>query len=170
MRQITWLATLLNFKNLHLRLNNLTQLQMDDIVSFLRLTLFVVLLISCPLVPTSPCLQNMLISSWIPLLHYFSGACNPSWQIVGQRVYDVLKEYPRLRLTHGRKVLEVRPMIDWDKGKAVTFLLESLDKLDVIKGFAPTSGTNSDKDDHNGEQLMEYESQICSKEKEETCS
>ncbi|KAG5034753.1 hypothetical protein AAZX31_04G112200 [Glycine max] len=49
-----------------------------------------------------------------------------SWQIVGQRVYDVLKEYPRLRLTHGRKVLEVRPVIDWDKGKAVTFLLESL--------------------------------------------
>ncbi|XP_028223610.1 uncharacterized protein At3g06530-like [Glycine soja] len=37
--------------------------------------------------------------------------------------------------------------------------LKILDKLDVIKGFAPTSGTNSDKDDHNGEQLMEYESQ-----------
>ncbi|KAG4931431.1 hypothetical protein JHK82_048536 [Glycine max] len=36
----------------------------------------------------------------------------------------------------------------------------SKDKLYVIKGFAPTSGTNSDKDDHNGEQLMEYESQI----------
>ncbi|RDY12429.1 Trehalose-phosphate phosphatase A, partial [Mucuna pruriens] len=49
-----------------------------------------------------------------------------SWQIVGQRVIDVLKQYPRLRLTHGRKVLEVRPVIDWDKGKAVTFLLESL--------------------------------------------
>ncbi|KAG5060507.1 hypothetical protein JHK87_001536 [Glycine soja] len=38
--------------------------------------------------------------------------------------------------------------------------ITTLDKLDVIKGFAPTSGTNSDKDDHNGEQLMEYESQI----------
>ncbi|XP_020239005.1 trehalose-phosphate phosphatase A [Cajanus cajan] len=49
-----------------------------------------------------------------------------NWSIVGQRVYDVLKDYPRLRLTHGRKVLEVRPVIDWDKGKAVTFLLESL--------------------------------------------
>ncbi|KAH1248236.1 Trehalose-phosphate phosphatase A [Glycine max] len=49
-----------------------------------------------------------------------------SWQIVGQHVYDILKEYPRLRVTHGRKVLEVRPVIDWDKGKAVTFLLESL--------------------------------------------
>ncbi|KAG5052197.1 hypothetical protein JHK87_004395 [Glycine soja] len=34
------------------------------------------------------------------------------------------------------------------------------DKLDVIKGFAPTSGSNSDKDDHNGDQLMEDESQI----------
>ncbi|KAK7322447.1 hypothetical protein VNO77_25827 [Canavalia gladiata] len=49
-----------------------------------------------------------------------------SWNIVGQRVYNVLKDYPCLRLTHGRKVLEVRPVIDWDKGKAVTFLLESL--------------------------------------------
>ncbi|KAK4285134.1 hypothetical protein QN277_001875 [Acacia crassicarpa] len=49
-----------------------------------------------------------------------------NWKTVGQRVFDILKDYPRLRLTHGRKVLEVRPVIDWDKGKAVTFLLESL--------------------------------------------
>ncbi|XP_061369013.1 trehalose-phosphate phosphatase A-like [Gastrolobium bilobum] len=49
-----------------------------------------------------------------------------SWDMVGQCVHDVLKGYPRLRLTHGRKVLEVRPVINWDKGKAVTFLLESL--------------------------------------------
>lgn len=49
-----------------------------------------------------------------------------SWHIIAQRVHDVLKGYPRLRLTHGRKVLEVRPVINWDKGKAVEFLLESL--------------------------------------------
>ncbi|XP_020202180.1 trehalose-phosphate phosphatase A, partial [Cajanus cajan] len=49
-----------------------------------------------------------------------------SWDLVGQRVHDVLKEYPRLRLTHGRKVLEVRPVINWDKGKLVTFSLELL--------------------------------------------
>nr|KYP42975.1 putative glycosyl hydrolase Rv2006/MT2062 family [Cajanus cajan] len=55
-----------------------------------------------------------------------------NWSIVGQRVYDVLKDYPRLRLTHGRKVLEVRPVIDWDKGKAVTFLLESLGEFVVF--------------------------------------
>ncbi|CAN0842015.1 Probable trehalose-phosphate phosphatase G [Linum grandiflorum] len=49
-----------------------------------------------------------------------------NWPIIAQRVHDILKDYPRLRLTHGRKVLEVRPEIEWDKGKAVEFLLESL--------------------------------------------
>ncbi|KAI3792340.1 hypothetical protein L2E82_06217 [Cichorium intybus] len=49
-----------------------------------------------------------------------------SWLTVAQCVHDVLKDYPRLRLTHGRKVLEVRPVIDWDKGRAVEFLLETL--------------------------------------------
>ncbi|XP_073159018.1 trehalose-phosphate phosphatase A-like [Henckelia pumila] len=49
-----------------------------------------------------------------------------SWTTVGEYVNDILKKYPRLRLTHGRKVLEVRPVLNWDKGKAVEFLLESL--------------------------------------------
>lgn len=49
-----------------------------------------------------------------------------SWDEVAACVDDILKEYPHLRLTLGRKVLEVRPVIDWDKGKAVMFLLESL--------------------------------------------
>ncbi|XP_038688317.1 probable trehalose-phosphate phosphatase F isoform X2 [Tripterygium wilfordii] len=48
------------------------------------------------------------------------------WPTIAQLVHDILKSYPRLRLTHGRKVLEVRPMIDWNKGKAVEFLLDSL--------------------------------------------
>ncbi|KAL9163524.1 hypothetical protein ABFS82_06G046200 [Erythranthe guttata] len=53
-----------------------------------------------------------------------------SWASVGQAVEEILKEYPRLRLTHGRKVLEVRPILDWHKGKAVEFLLESLGLMD----------------------------------------
>ncbi|KAG4392325.1 hypothetical protein GLYMA_04G119700v4 [Glycine max] len=73
---------------------------------------------------TQPYLCHMLRSCFSIRIH--NQPVTKSWQIVGQRVYDVLKEYPRLRLTHGRKVLEVRPVIDWDKGKAVTFLLESL--------------------------------------------
>ncbi|CAH1420106.1 unnamed protein product [Lactuca virosa] len=49
-----------------------------------------------------------------------------SWTTVAQYVHDTLKQYSRLRLTHGRMVLEIRPVLKWDKGKAVEFLLESL--------------------------------------------
>ncbi|KAL2472002.1 putative trehalose-phosphate phosphatase G [Abeliophyllum distichum] len=70
-----------------------------------------------------------------------------SWPIVAQFVYDILKDYPRLRLTHGRKVLEVRPMIDWDKGKAVEFLLESLgfsSNQDVLPIYIGDDRTDED--------------------------
>ncbi|KAF9616724.1 hypothetical protein IFM89_032000 [Coptis chinensis] len=49
-----------------------------------------------------------------------------NWTTIAKSVHEILKGHPRLRLTHGRKVLEVRPVIDWDKGKAVEFLLDSL--------------------------------------------
>ncbi|KAK4355924.1 hypothetical protein RND71_024895 [Anisodus tanguticus] len=55
-----------------------------------------------------------------------------SWSVLAQCVHDVLREYPRLRQTHGRKVLEVRPVIEWDEGKAVEFFLESLGMLLMI--------------------------------------
>ncbi|KAM7516804.1 hypothetical protein LguiA_006387 [Lonicera macranthoides] len=48
------------------------------------------------------------------------------WTDLAEQVRSVLKDYPKLRLTQGRKVLEVRPTIKWDKGKALEFLLESL--------------------------------------------
>ncbi|KAL2343041.1 hypothetical protein Fmac_004326 [Flemingia macrophylla] len=48
------------------------------------------------------------------------------WNELAQQVRSVLKEYPKLRLNQGRKVLEIRPSIKWDKGKALEFLLESL--------------------------------------------
>ncbi|URE02397.1 glycosyl hydrolase [Musa troglodytarum] len=49
-----------------------------------------------------------------------------SWSSLFEQVRSVLKAYPKLRLTQGRKVLEIRPTIKWDKGKALEFLLESL--------------------------------------------
>ncbi|OIW02390.1 hypothetical protein TanjilG_04983 [Lupinus angustifolius] len=49
-----------------------------------------------------------------------------NWASLAQKVRSVLKEYPKLRLSQGRKVLEIRPSIEWDKGKALEFLLESL--------------------------------------------
>ncbi|KAL9242889.1 hypothetical protein vseg_016846 [Gypsophila vaccaria] len=70
-----------------------------------------------------------------------------SWPTIAQRVHDVLKNYPCLQLSHGRKVLEVRPVIDWDKGKAVEFLLESLGLTqsdDVLAIFIGDDRTDED--------------------------
>ncbi|GAU34374.1 hypothetical protein TSUD_217140 [Trifolium subterraneum] len=49
-----------------------------------------------------------------------------SWAALAEQVSLVLNEYPKLKLTQGRKVLEIRPTIKWDKGRALEFLLESL--------------------------------------------
>ncbi|KAE9609033.1 putative trehalose-phosphatase [Lupinus albus] len=49
-----------------------------------------------------------------------------SWAPLAEKVKLVLNKYPKLKLTQGRKVLEIRPTIKWDKGKAIEFLLHSL--------------------------------------------
>nr|XP_011460289.1 PREDICTED: probable trehalose-phosphate phosphatase C isoform X1 [Fragaria vesca subsp. vesca] len=49
-----------------------------------------------------------------------------SWDALAKQVSLVLDEYPELKLTQGRKVLEIKPDIKWDKGKALEFLLKSL--------------------------------------------
>lgn len=70
-----------------------------------------------------------------------------NWATVAQRVHETIKGYERLRLTHGRKVLEVRPRIDWNKGKAVEFLLESLglnDCDDVLPIYVGDDRTDED--------------------------
>lgn len=41
-------------------------------------------------------------------------------------VAEVGAQYPVLRMTGGRKVAELRPNIDWDKGKALHWLLEQI--------------------------------------------
>ena len=46
-----------------------------------------------------------------------------------QRCYELLEEHNTeglLRLTTGKKVLEVRPNIDWDKGRAVQWILRTM--------------------------------------------
>ncbi|CAN6478147.1 unnamed protein product [Victoria cruziana] len=48
------------------------------------------------------------------------------WAALSAEVGAILNGYPKLRVSEGRKVLEIRPIIKWDKGKALEFLLESL--------------------------------------------
>ena len=41
-------------------------------------------------------------------------------------VSEVLKEYPQVKQGGGKKVIEIRPAIDWHKGKAIEFLKKEL--------------------------------------------
>ncbi|CAH8254533.1 unnamed protein product [Arabidopsis lyrata] len=69
------------------------------------------------------------------------------WALVAEHVTSILSEYPKLRLTQGRKVLEIRPTIKWDKGKALEFLLESLgfaNSNDVLPIYIGDDRTDED--------------------------
>ncbi|KAM3226100.1 hypothetical protein ACQJBY_058654 [Aegilops geniculata] len=69
------------------------------------------------------------------------------WELVARLVNEVLEDFPALKVTNGRMVLEVRPVIDWDKGKAVEFLLQSLglsDSENVIPIYIGDDRTDED--------------------------
>ena len=54
---------------------------------------------------------------------------------VGRVVEEILAEHPdELKVTPGKMVYEIQPNIDWDKGKAVLYLLEALrlNREDVV--------------------------------------
>ncbi|CAI7856776.1 unnamed protein product [Closterium sp. NIES-54] len=48
------------------------------------------------------------------------------WEQQAEVVTQLVAQHPKLRTSHGRKVLEIRPVVDWDKGKAVSYLLTTL--------------------------------------------
>ncbi|MFA5780564.1 MAG: trehalose-phosphatase [Elusimicrobiota bacterium] len=53
------------------------------------------------------------------------------WRLVDKKylpklfvlVREIIRDNMRIRLTKGKKVWEIRPNVDWDKGKAVRFIL-----------------------------------------------
>lgn len=52
----------------------------------------------------------------------------PQESEVHKIVLDTVKRYPELAKAEGKKVIEIRPAIDWHKGKAVEFLKTELSK------------------------------------------
>lgn len=71
-------------------------------------------------------------------------------QKVKQSVEGILDDYPEdLKMTPGKMVYEVQPKLDWDKGKAVLYLLETLelDRDDVVPMYLG--------DDHTDEHAFE---------------
>ncbi|MGZ5398336.1 MAG: trehalose-phosphatase, partial [Mycobacterium sp.] len=62
-------------------------------------------------------------------------------------VDEILAAHPdRLKVTPGKMVYEIQPKIDWDKGKAVLYLLEALDldRDDVIPLYLGDDVTDED--------------------------
>ncbi|GJP81296.1 hypothetical protein CLOP_g11452 [Closterium sp. NIES-67] len=55
-----------------------------------------------------------------------NSACENLWEQQAEIVTSLVAQHPKLRTSHGRKVLEIRPIVDWDKGKAVSYLLTTL--------------------------------------------
>ena len=66
--------------------------------------------------------------------------------LVEQAVNETLEEYPQLRRTDGKKVFEIRPRIDWDKGKAVRWIMSYL-KFDPAKHMAVYIGDDTTDED-----------------------
>lgn len=61
-------------------------------------------------------------------------------------VDDVLAQHPALRKGAGKKVFELRPAMEWDKGRAVLWLLEALglDRPDVVPIYIGDDVTDED--------------------------
>ncbi len=58
-------------------------------------------------------------------VHYRQVAPENEKEVI-KLVEEVLRDYPSLKTGHGKKVLELRPALNWHKGKAVRFLIELL--------------------------------------------
>lgn len=61
-------------------------------------------------------------------------------------VDETLAEYPGMRKTRGKKVFELRPRIDWDKGKAVNWILNVLN-FDPARQVAVYVGDDATDED-----------------------
>ncbi|KAL8160317.1 hypothetical protein V2J09_001854 [Rumex salicifolius] len=57
---------------------------------------------------------------------HFRRAHEQDYAKIEERVNLVIANHPRFHLTRGRKVLEIRPLIKWNKGNALDYLLETL--------------------------------------------
>ncbi|AQL01018.1 trehalose-6-phosphate phosphatase10 [Zea mays] len=104
---------------------------------------------------TGRCIEKVCSFVGLPELYYagshgmdIKGPNSKSWSSLAEKVKAVLRDFPELELTEGRKVVEVRPSIMWDKGKAVEFLLRSLgfddDRTNVLPVYIGDDRTDED--------------------------
>jgi trehalose-phosphatase len=65
---------------------------------------------------------------------------------IERAVDDAAAALPGLRKAHGKKLFELRPDIDWDKGRALLWLLDALglDRPDVVPLYIGDDLTDED--------------------------
>ncbi|KAL6227198.1 hypothetical protein ACLB2K_001157 [Fragaria x ananassa] len=59
-------------------------------------------------------------------VHYRNIAREEDYVILEEKVKSVIEHFPEFHLTRGKKVLEIRPSIEWNKGHALEYLLDTL--------------------------------------------
>lgn len=72
--------------------------------------------------------------------------CVDRWRELEDIVESVVAPHANLTVSRGRKVFEIRPKVDWNKGKALLFLLEALNLRDPGTFAVYLGDDNSDED------------------------
>ncbi|GAB4826264.1 hypothetical protein Ancab_009129 [Ancistrocladus abbreviatus] len=78
---------------------------------------------------------------------HFRRAKEEDYGMIEERVTSVLSKHSNFHLTRGRKVMEIRPSIMWNKGHALEYLLETLgfaDSDDVLPFYIGDDQTDED--------------------------
>jgi trehalose-phosphatase len=63
---------------------------------------------------------------------------------VREAVARAQARHPALRVTSGKKVFELQPDVDWDKGRAVLWLIETLQLRDALPVYIGDDATDED--------------------------
>lgn len=67
--------------------------------------------------------------------------------LLDKKVQAIVANYPGFHVTRGKKVIEIRPSIEWNKGDAVLYLLETLgfkNSNDVLPIYIGDDKTDED--------------------------
>ncbi len=75
---------------------------------------------------------------------HFRRACDADLGAVESAVDRALAQHPGLRKTGGKKIFELRPDVDWDKGRAMLWLLEKLGLADALPVYIGDDDTDED--------------------------
>jgi trehalose 6-phosphate phosphatase len=73
---------------------------------------------------------------------------------VFEKVIATARSLGKVRITHGKKVYEVRPPVDWDKGKATSLIIDKFGKKKIRNELLPIF-LGDDQTDEDGFKVVE---------------